>query len=124
MTYIYKTFTANYITEVSSQTKDYLSTVGNPETAKIPMCEQNSGSVRGYVITDPDLTQVPEPLFSNYKWVGTTDSFPSNSDFKPKIAEFTTILNTLPKNEAYTAKTYITNANNEDGFANLYYLTK
>jgi hypothetical protein len=55
MTYIYKTFTASYITEVSSQIEDYLSTVGNPETAKIAMWDQNSGSARGYVITDPDL---------------------------------------------------------------------
>lgn len=124
MTYIYKTFTASYITEVSNQIEDYLSTAGNPETAKIAMCDQNDGNARGYVITDPDLKQAPEPLFGNYKWVGITDSFGSNSDFEPKIKEFTSILNTLPENEAYTAQICVTNANNEDGFASLHYLTK
>lgn len=124
MTYIYKTFTADYITGVSDQIKTYLNTVANPETAKIAMCDQNSGSSRGYVITDPDLKSAPAPLYGNYKWVETTDSLPSNSDFEPKIKEFTQMLNGLSDSEAYSAQICLTNANNEDGFAFFSYLSK
>ncbi len=124
MTYIYKTFTASYIYEVSNQIEDYLKTVSNPETAKIAVCDQNNGSARGYVITNPDLDQAPDPLFGGYRWVATTDTFPSNDDFEPKIKEFTDILNTLPISEAYSAQICVTNANNEDGFASLHYLSK
>ena len=124
MTYIYKTFTSDYITGVSDQIKNYLNTAANPETAKIAMCDQNSGSARGYVITDPDLKSAPAPLYGGYKWVESTDSLPNNSDFEPKIKEFTQILNTLSDSEAYSAQICVTNANNENGFAFLSYLSK
>ena len=96
MTYIYKTFTVSYDTEVSSQIEDYLSTVLNHETSKIAICDQNSESTRDSVITEPDLKQTPETLFCNSKWVDITDSFPLYSNFEPKIAEFRTILNNFP----------------------------
>lgn len=125
MTYIYKTFTStNSITDVSDQIKTYLSTAANRETAKVAMCDQNSGEARGYVITDPDLKSAPSPLYGGYNWVETTAVLSSNSDFEPKIKEFTQMLNGLSDSEAYSAQICVTNANNENGFASLLYLSK